>query len=77
MKIDNWSEEYQELLRFEAKKLESWGVEELAMRIAVAVLVQDSCRDCQSETIKMILVSGIDGLYLCKKCQKETEDFCE
>lgn len=70
MEIDNWSEEYQEILRERAKQLASFGLEELAMRIAVCLYTQDSCGDCATETIKMTLMSGQSGLWTCKPCTK-------
>jgi hypothetical protein len=74
MNLDNWSSKYRKGLEEKALELSKLGSQELAVRVAVVLQVQDSCKDCAIETIKSILITGEDGLYCCDSCYKEIED---
>jgi hypothetical protein len=71
--ITNWSDEWQETLKREAAGFAALGINELAMRIAVALHEQDSCSDCLVNNMRNTLFRGEQGYIMCDKCVKEFE----
>lgn len=73
MDISGYSDYGKENLMKKYEPLRMLPVEELAMRIAVALDVQDSCDACWVETMRNTMVYGECALWTCDKCTEEIE----
>lgn len=71
MNFDNWNPEFLPMLNARTAEFEKLGANELAKRITIALMIQDSCNACWIETVEHTLIEGKPGYWTCEACTKE------